>query len=73
MFPAHIVLQTTDKKKTRVIERQKQIMLSKSRGENHIGITKLNKENYEKIRWGIVGAARVNERLNACYCLNLIR
>jgi len=27
----------TDKKKTGVIERQKQIMLSKSRGENHIG------------------------------------
>ena len=27
----------SDKKKTGVIERQKQIMLSKSKGENHIG------------------------------------
>jgi UPF0176 protein len=36
----------TDKKKTGVIERQKQIMLSKSRGENHIGDNQnVNKEN----------------------------
>ena len=36
----------SDKKKTGVIERQKQIMLSKSRGENHIGDKhNANKEN----------------------------
>ena len=38
----------TDKKKAGVIERQKQIMLAKARGENHIGENRKIRKNYGK-------------------------